>query len=371
MIYCGNALTNWIHIESEGRYSVCRSYLSRHTTNIDIMIDKVQIIAEAGANHNGSIEIAKELINVAKMAGADTVKFQTGKAERVISKFALKAEYQKQTTGETESQLEMCKKLDLSKEAHIELINECQKSKIMFLSSPFDLESIDLLNNLGLQTFKIPSGEITNLPYLREIGRLDKKVIMSTGMSELSEVRDAIEILIASGTEKTKITVLHCNTEYPTPYKDINLKAMATIRDELGVRVGYSDHTLGIEVPIAAVALGATVIEKHFTLDRTMQGPDHRASIEPKELKAMVQAIRNIERALGDGIKRPSSSEQKNISVVRKSIVAARSIKKYEVFSEENLLAKRPGIGISPMRWDEVIGIVANKDYEEDDLIEL
>jgi N,N'-diacetyllegionaminate synthase len=265
----------------------------------------------------------------------------------------------------------MCNKLNLSFEDTRTLKLYAEKNDIKFLSTPFDIVSIDFLNKLGLDCFKIPSGEINNLPYLREIGRLNKKVIMSTGMSELSEVRDAIQILITSGTEKTKITVLHCNTEYPTPYEDVNLKAMVTMRDELGVQVGYSDHTLGIEVPIAAVALGATVIEKHITLDRAMQGPDHRSSLQPKELKAMVHAIRNIEKSLGDGIKRPSPSEQKNISVARKSIVAAGSIKKGEIFSEKNLLVKRPGIGISPKSWNEVIGTAANKDYEEDDLIEL
>ncbi len=335
------------------------------------MIDKVHIIAEAGANHNGRIEIAKELINVAKMAGADAVKFQTGKAENIISKFALKAEYQKDTTGETESQLEMCKKLDLSYEAHIELINECQEKKILFLSSPFDLESIDLLNDLGLKMFKIPSGEITNLPYLRKIGGLKKEIIMSTGMANLEEIKDALDILTSSGTRKENITLLHCNTEYPTPMEDVNLKAMLTMLDELGMKVGYSDHTLGIEIPVAAVAMGASVVEKHFTLDRTMYGPDHRASLEPDELKAMVIAIRNIEIAMGDGVKKPSPSESKNIPITRKSIVAVKVIKIGEVFTENNVTTKRPGTGISPMRWDEVIGSIASKDYKSDELIEI
>ena len=335
------------------------------------MTNKVHIIAEAGANHNGRIEIAKELINVAKIAGVDAVKFQTGKAENIISKFALKAEYQKNTTVENESQLEMCKKLDLSYEAHIELIKICQKTKVLFLSSPFDLESIDLLNDLGLNMFKIPSGEITNLPYLRKIGSLNKKIIMSTGMANLEEIKDALDILTSSGTPKEKIILLHCNTEYPTPMEDVNLKAMLTMRDELGMKVGYSDHTLGIEIPVAAVAMGASVVEKHFTLDRTMSGPDHRASLEPDELKAMVIAIRNIEKAMGDGVKKPSMSEKKNILIVRKSILALRPIQKGEVFTENNVTTKRPGTGISPIRWDEVIGSIASKDYEYDELIEI
>jgi|TARA_B100001971_G_scaffold38776_1_gene33872 N,N'-diacetyllegionaminate synthase len=335
------------------------------------MENKVLIIAEIGVNHNGKIDLAFELINVASESGADIVKLQTSIPNLVTSRYAPKADYQLSSTESRETLLEMCNKLNLSFEDTRTLKLYAEKKDIKFLSTPFDIVSIDFLNKLGLDCFKIPSGEINNLPYLREIGRLNKKVIMSTGMSELSEVRDAIQILITSGTEKTKITVLHCNTEYPTPYEDVNLKAMVTMRDELGVQVGYSDHTLGIEVPIAAVALGATVIEKHITLDRAMQGPDHRSSLQPKELKAMVHAIRNIEKSLGDGIKRPSPSEQKNISVARKSIVAAGSIKKGEIFSEKNLLVKRPGIGISPKSWNEVIGTAANKDYEEDDLIEL
>ena len=297
------------------------------------MENKVLIIAEIGVNHNGKIDLAFELINVASESGADIVKLQTSIPNLVTSRYAPKADYQLSSTESRETLLEMCNKLNLSFEDTRTLKLYAEKKDIKFLSTPFDIVSIDFLNKLGLDCFKIPSGEINNLPYLREIGRLNKKVIMSTGMSELSEVRDAIQILITSGTEKTKITVLHCNTEYPTPYEDVNLKAMVTMRDELGVQVGYSDHTLGIEVPIAAVALGATVIEKHITLDRAMQGPDHRSSLQPKELKAMVHAIRNIEKSLGDGIKRPSPSEQKNISVARKSIVAAGSIKKGEIFS--------------------------------------
>lgn len=332
-------------------------------------MNKVFIIAEAGVNHNGSIELAKKLIDKASEAGADAVKFQSFKAEKLVTKNAQKAEYQKVTTGKEENQFEMIKRLELDYEKHKELANYCKSRGIMFLSSPFDLESIDLLNNLSLEIFKIPSGEITNLLYLRKIGSLRKKVILSTGMSTLGDIEKAIEILKTSGT--TDITVLHCNTEYPTPMKDVNLNAMNTIKEAFKVEVGYSDHTLGIEVPIAAVALGATVIEKHFTLDKTMEGPDHRASLEPNELKEMVRCIRNIEKAIGDGVKRLTESESKNINIVRKSIVACRDINKGEVLTEENLTIKRPGDGISPMRWDEVIGKVANRDYEEDEMIEI
>ncbi len=330
---------------------------------------KVFIIAEAGVNHNGSIELAKELIDKASEAGADAVKFQSFKAEKLVTKNARKAEYQEDTTGKEENQFEMIKKLELDYEKHEELINYCKSKDIMFLSSPFDLESIDLLNNLGLGIFKIPSGEITNLPYLRKIGSLEKKVILSTGMSTLGDIEKALEILKTSGT--TDITILHCNTEYPTPIGDVNLNAMNTIRDAFKVEVGYSDHTLGIEVPIAAVALGATVIEKHFTLDKTMEGPDHRASLEPNELKEMVRCIRNIEKALGDGVKNLSQSESKNLKVARKSIVASKIIAKGEVFTEKNLAIKRPGEGISPMRWDEIIGKIAKRDFEEDELIDI
>ena len=332
---------------------------------------KTFIIAEAGVNHNGSLELAKKLIDLAAEAGADAVKFQTFKAEKVISRYAQKAEYQKQATDASESQLDMVRKLELDEGAHKELFDYCRSKGIMFLSSPFDLDSIDLLNKLGLEIFKIPSGEITNLPYLRKIGGLKKKVILSTGMADLGEIEDALDILVAAGTPLYKITVLHCNTEYPTPVEDVNLRAMQTIARGFGVRVGYSDHTLGIEVPIAAVAMGATVIEKHFTLDKNMEGPDHRASLEPDELKEMVEAIRNIERALGNGIKKPSPSELKNKSAVRKSIVAARAIQRGEVFTEENLTVKRPGNGIGPMRWDEVIGRKAGKDHKTDEIINL
>ena len=332
--------------------------------------NKTFIIAEAGVNHNGSLELAKKMIDAAVEAGADAVKFQTFKAERVVSRYASKAEYQKKTTTADESQLEMIKKLELDAAAHQTLIDYCKKKNIRFLSTPFDLESIDLLNELGLDIFKIPSGEITNLPYLRKIGALKKEIILSTGMANLGEIEDALDVLTGAGTKLKDITVLHCNTEYPTPIEDVNLKAMLTIKAAfLGVNIGYSDHTLGIEIPIAAVAMGATIIEKHFTLDKNMTGPDHKASLEPDELKAMVRAIRNIEKALGNGIKKPSPSELKNKPIVRKSIVAARDISKGEPFTEENLTVKRPGTGISPMRWDEVVGQSASKDYKQDDLI--
>jgi len=291
-------------------------------------MNKVFIIAEAGVNHNGSNELAKKLIDVAVDAGADAVKFQTFKAEKLVSKYAAKADYQKQTTDTMESQFDMIKKLELDYDAHKELIEYCTTKNIMFLSTPFDHDSIELLNNLALEIFKIPSGEITNLPYLRHIGKLNKKVILSTGMARLGEIEDALDILIGARTKKENITVLHANTEYPTPIEDVNLKAMVTIGNTFDIAYGYSDHTLGIEVPIAAVAMGASVIEKHFTLDCTMQGPDHKASLEPDELKAMVKAIRNIELALGDGIKKPSKSESKNINIARKSIVANCYIKK-------------------------------------------
>ena len=328
------------------------------------------IIAEAGVNHNGKLELACKLVDAAMEAGADAVKFQTFKAERIVSKNAEKAAYQLQTTNAAESQLVMIRRLELSITAHKELFQYCVEKEIQFLSSPFDLESIKLLNELGLDIFKIPSGEITNLPYLRKIGALKKEIILSTGMADLGEIEGALDVLTGAGTKLKDITVLHCNTEYPTPFEDVNLRAMLTIKDALpGVRVGYSDHTLGIEIPVASVAMGATVIEKHFTLDKNMEGPDHRTSLEPDELKAMVRAIRNIEKALGKGIKKPSPSELKNKPIARKSIVAARNIRKGESFTKENLDIKRPGTGISPMRWDEVIGQVAQKDYEKDELI--
>jgi N,N'-diacetyllegionaminate synthase len=330
---------------------------------------KTFIIAEAGINHNGSIDLAKQMIDVALEAGADAVKFQTFKAENLVSKNAPKADYQKVSTGGSESQFDMIKNLELDADAHRELIAHCRQKNIQFLSTPFDLESIDLLNKLGLEIFKIPSGEITNLPYLRKIGRLKKEIILSTGMADLGEIEDALDVLTGVGTALKNLTVLHCNTEYPTPFEDVNLNAMQTIAAAFNVKVGYSDHTLGIEIPIAAVAMGATIIEKHFTLDKNMEGPDHKASLEPDELKAMICAIRNIEKARGSGIKKPSPSELKNKPIVRKSIVAACDIKKGEVFTEKNLTIKRLGTGISPMRWDEIVGKTSTKDYHEDDLI--
>ena len=331
--------------------------------------NKVFIIAEAGVNHNGSLDLAKRLIEIAVDSGADAVKFQTFKAESLVSKNAQKADYQKQTTDASESQFDMIKKLELDVETHRELIAYCQEKDIMFLSTPFDHESVNLLSGLGLQIFKIPSGEITNLPYLRHIGSLDKQVILSTGMSNLKEVGDALNILINSGTSKDNVTVLHANTMYPTPMEDVNLNAMLTIQKEFGVDIGYSDHTLGIEVDIAATAMGASCIEKHFTIDKTMVGPDHKASLDPQELKDMVTAIRNIEKALGSSEKKPSPSESVNIEVARKSIIANRPIKKGEIFNKDNITVKRPGSGISPMKWDEVLGSKANKQYVEDELI--
>jgi N,N'-diacetyllegionaminate synthase len=330
---------------------------------------KVFIIAEAGVNHNGSVEIAKQLIDAAVTAGVDAVKFQTFKAENLVSKNAQKAEYQKQTTDENESQFEMIKKLELDLDTHKILIDYCKEKQIIFLSTPFDDDSIKLLFNLGLEIYKIPSGEITNLPYLRNIGKLGKKVILSTGMANIGEIEKALDILIQEGTDKDNITVLHANTEYPTPMRDVNLKAMITIGNTFNVSYGYSDHTLGIEVDIAAVAMGATVIEKHFTLSKDMEGPDHKASLEPTELIDMVKGIRNIEIALGNGIKKPSLSETPNIEIARKSIVANCNIKKGEVLTIENMAIKRPANGINPMRWDEIIGTIANKDYIEDEMI--
>ena len=329
----------------------------------------VFIIAEAGVNHNGSIKLAKKLIDVACSAGVNAVKFQTFKTKNLVSKNAPKADYQIKTTKKDESQYKMIKKLELDIDAHEELIDYCKQKNIMFLSTPFDNESIDMLDKLGLEIFKIPSGEITNLPYLRHIGKLNKKLILSTGMADIGEIEDALDILIKSGTKKENITILHANTMYPTPFEDVNLKAMQTIGCTFGIDIGYSDHTLGIEVPIAAVAMGAKVIEKHFTLDKNMQGPDHKASLEPDELKAMVKAIKNIELAIGNGIKKPTLSEKPNIKVARKSIIAKKDIKKGEIFSKENLTVKRPGNGISPMRWDEIIGSIAIRDYNKDDLI--
>jgi len=334
-------------------------------------MNNVFIIAEAGINHNGSIDIAIQLIDAAKKAGVDAVKFQTFRAEHLVSISAPKADYQKNNTTRDESQLEMLKKLELDADSHRILIDYCRKKDIEFLSSPFDLESVDLLNELKLETFKIPSGEITNIPYLRKIGSLNKQVIMSTGMADMKEVRDALDTLLIAGTNKEKITILHCNTEYPTVVEDVNLLAMLTLKKELGVEVGYSDHTLGIAVPIAAAALGAKIIEKHFTLNRNMDGPDHKASLEPAELKVMVSAIRDIEKALGNGVKKPSLSETRNKAITRKSIVALRDIKKGELLTEENMISKRPAIGISPIDWDTIINTSAKRDFQRDEIIEL
>lgn len=334
---------------------------------------KVIIIAEAGVNHNGSMSNALKLIDAALDAGVDIVKFQTFKTELAISKKAKKADYQIENTGTAEeTQFEMVKKLELSFGEQKKLVNYCNKKGIVFFSTAFDLESLSFLKDIGLDIVKIPSGEITNLPYLRKAAQLFQKVIISTGMCTMKDIETAINVFLAEKTPKENITILHCNTEYPTPMNDVNLKAMLSIQKKFGTAIGYSDHTLGIEVSVAAVALGASVIEKHFTLDNTMEGPDHAASLEPLELKMMVSAIRNIEQAIsGDGIKKPSESEMKNIEIARKSIVASTQISKGEIFAEENLTTKRPGTGISPMKWDKVIGKIASKDYLTDDLIEI
>lgn len=336
------------------------------------------IIAEAGVNHNGDLEMAREMVRKAKEAGADYVKFQTAVPELVISTYAPKAEYQKDTTGSAESQLEMCKAIHLPLTDYEGLKKLCEEVGIGFMSTPFDLVSIDLLDSLGQDYFKVPSGEITNLPYLRRIAAAGRPVILSCGMSTLDEIEDAILVLTGSHPKypsestlkRDDLIVLHCNTQYPTPYEDVNLRAMLEIRDRLGVRVGYSDHTRGIEVSLAAAALGAEVVEKHFTLSRDLPGPDHKASLEPDELRALVSSIRHIDAALGDGHKRVSDSERPNMEVARKSIVASRRIKKGETLTEENITVKRPGNGISPMRWDEIIGTTASRDFEPDELIE-
>ena len=336
-------------------------------------MSKTIIIAEAGVNHNGSLELAKQLVKKAYEAGVDYVKFQTFKSEKVVSKNAKKADYQIENTGKKEeSQLEMVKKLELSYDDHQILIDYCNELGIKFFSTAFDFDSIEYLHSLGLGLWKIPSGEVTNYPFLKRIAAYNEKTILSTGMCDMEDVRAAVNALYKNGLSKENLILLHCNTEYPTPFEDVNLKAMDALRNEFGVEVGYSDHTKGIEVPIAAVALGATVIEKHFTLDRNMEGPDHKASLEPDELKAMVSAIRNIEQAVGgDGTKHVSESERKNIAIARKSIVAACDIKEEEVFTEQNLTVKRPGSGISPMRWEEVLGMKAKRDFAEDELIEI
>lgn len=329
------------------------------------------IIAEAGVNHNGSLALAKRMVDAAHLSGVDFVKFQTFKAEKIANKFAMQAEYQKRNTRKESSQIDMLRQLEISYPDFNYLSNYCTSEGIGFMSTPFDLESIDFLVSLGMKYMKIPSGEITNLPYLRKIASIGIPVIMSTGMSRLGEIEDAIDILYKGGLSIDQITLLHCNTEYPTPMMDVNLKAMDTLRSAFGTRIGYSDHTKGIEVPIAAVAMGATVIEKHFTLDRALPGPDHVASLEPDELKQMVDSIRNIEKALGHSNKRVSDSERKNIAIARKSIVAAKEIKRGEILTEENLIVKRPGIGVSPMKWDQVIGTRAIRDFFEDEMIEI
>lgn len=338
----------------------------------DLKQNKVIVIAEAGVNHNGDMAKARALIDKGAEAGVDYVKFQTFKAGNLVTKQAKRAAYQDRNTQDNDTQYEMLKKLELSQAVHQELIEYCAKKGVQFLSTGFDVESLEFLARLGITIAKVPSGEITNLPYLRKVAVLFPEVILSTGMATITEIKDAVKVLIDNGVSKNKITILHCNTEYPTPMEDVNLQAMLHIQQEVGVAIGYSDHTLGIEVPIAAVALGASIIEKHFTLDKTLPGPDHKASLEPDELKAMVSAIRNIEKAVGgSGLKEVSISEAKNKPIARKSIVASKSIKKGDFFTEENITVKRPGIGISPMQWDDVIGKTAKKDFEEDDLIEL
>ncbi len=332
---------------------------------------RVFIIAEAGVNHNASFELAKRMIDAAKYAGADCVKFQTAIPELVISRYAEKAEYQKSTTGEEESQLDMCKKIHLPVSDYLPLRDYCEEVGIEFASTPFDSVSIDVLKELGMGFWKVPSGEITNLPYLRKIARYGEPVILSTGMATLEEVGDAMDVLLENGVSKDQITLLHCTTEYPAPVEGVNLCAMQTLGDHFGVSVGYSDHTQGITIPVAAVAMGATVIEKHFTLDKSMEGPDHLASLTPDELQAMCVAIREVEAAMGDGVKVPSEAEKKNIDIVRKSIVATCDIAQGERLSEENLTVKRPGGGVSPMLWDSVVGGVAVRDFSEDELIEI
>ena len=324
----------------------------------------VFVIAEIGCNHNGSKEIAKRMIDAAIEAGVSAVKFQTFKSEELISRYAAKAEYQKVTTGADGNQLEMTKKLELSYADQVELMGYCEQKGIKYLSAPFDLDSIDFLANTNIEYIKIPSGEINNPPYLRKVNKLGKPVILSTGMSTMDEVAQALEFLT-----NVKVSLLHCTTEYPCPFESVNLKAMVAMKNKFGLPVGYSDHTPGIEVAVAAVAMGATIIEKHFTLDRNMEGPDHKASVEPHEMKALVEAVRHVEAAMGDGIKKPAPAEIKNIAIARKSIVARRAIRKGEIFSEENITVKRPGTGISPMKWDEVIGTAAMRDYGEDELI--
>lgn len=333
------------------------------------MSEKVLIIAEAGVNHNGDMSIAKKLIDEAVYCGVDIIKFQTFRADSIVTKSAQKADYQKESSGTSESQYMMLKKLELSNTDFIELKKYCESKSVEFLSTGFDFESLEFLKTLNMNVWKIPSGEITNLPYLEFIGKLNKKVILSTGMSTIEEINDAVKVLVKSGTERSKISILHCTTEYPAPFNDVNLKAMHAIAKTFKLEVGYSDHTEGIEVPVAAVALGARIIEKHFTLDKSMPGPDHKASITPAELKSMVSSIRNVELALGREEKMVVESEKKNILIARKSIVAKKDIKKGEKFTTDNITVKRPGSGISPMKWYEVLGQSALKDYKEDELI--
>lgn len=327
----------------------------------------IQIIAEAGVNHNGSMDLAKQMVKAAKEAGADYIKFQTFNPEKLVSKYAPKADYQKKSTGTEDNQLQMLKKLALTQQDFIHLKQYCLELGIGFLSTPFDLGSIDFLETLDMDFWKLPSGEVTNYPYLKKIGMTKKKVVMSTGMCNMQEIKEAVSVLEKNGT--TDITLLHCNTEYPTPFSDVNLLAMHHMQRELHKPVGYSDHTVGIEVAIAAAALGAVVIEKHFTLDKTMEGPDHAASLNPDELKQMINAIRNIEKSMGDGVKRRTASEEKNLAAARKSLVAKTSIRKGEIFTVDNLTVKRPGSGKSPMKWEEILGTRAEKDYEMDELI--
>lgn len=334
-------------------------------------MNKVLIIAEAGVNHNGSIKIAKQLIDVAADAGVDYIKFQTFKTEKLVSKTAPKADYQIQNTGNDNSQYNMLKRLELSENDHWELIDYCNKRNVKFFSTAFDIDSVSFLYRLGLSQWKIPSGEITNFPYLRAIGKTRQPVILSTGMANLQEIEEAIKVLVQFGITKEEITLLHCTTEYPAPKNEVNLLAIQTLKNHFGLNVGYSDHTQGIEIPVAAVALGATVIEKHFTLSRDLEGPDHKASLEPNELKQMVQYIRNIEKALGNGVKIPSENEKKNIAIVRKSIVAARNIVRGEKFTEDNITTKRPATGISPMQWEDIIGKEASKDFLQDEQIKI
>jgi len=332
---------------------------------------KTLIIAEAGVNHNGNLELAKRLIDVAAVAGVDYVKFQTFKAKRLVSKNAKKAAYQIENTASTGSQYDMLKKLELDVANHHILVDYCNSKNIKFLSTGFDLESLDLLNELNIDLFKVPSGEITNLPYLKKIASFGKPVILSTGMCTMQEVKAALDVMTNNGISKKNITILHCNTDYPTDINDVNLNAMLTIQKELDVSVGYSDHTLGIEVPIASVAMGAVCIEKHFTIDRTMEGPDHKASLEPSELNAMVNAIRNIEKAMGNGIKKPSKSEEKNIDIARKSIFLNTDLEKGEIIENNNLIAKRPGSGISPMEWEKIVGKKTTKKVVKGEMLTL